>query len=273
MGQELVSVIMPTHNASKFVAGSIESILNQTYSNLELLITDDGSTDKRTIDIINNFSLRDSRVKVMLLNGNHGPGYTRNKSIERAKGRYIAFCDSDDRWFPEKLEKQIDFMKSKGCALSCTSYIICDDEDNETGINMALERISFGMMKRDNKIGCLTAIYDTQMLGGKFYMPTIRKRQDWALFLTIIKKCHIAYGITTPLAYYRHRNNSVSNKKLALIKYNIKVYEQILGFSRFKAVMYFFIFFLPTYYAKIRKRKRDSTAYISKYKKTNNPSA
>lgn len=72
MEQELVSVIMPTHNASKFVAGSIESILNQTYSNLELLITDDGSTDKRTIDIINNFSLRDSRVKVMLLNGNHG---------------------------------------------------------------------------------------------------------------------------------------------------------------------------------------------------------
>ena len=273
MEKDLVSVIMPTYNASKFLAGSIDSVLNQTYTNLELLIADDCSSDPDTIEILKRYQKQDARVRVFFQKQNLGPGKVRNICIHNAKGRYIAFCDSDDRWFPEKLEKQIGFMKSKGCALSCTSYILCDDEDNETGVNMALERISFNMMKRDNKIGCLTAIYDTQLLGGKFYMPTIRKRQDWALFLTIIKKCHIAYGITTPLAYYRHRNNSVSNKKLSLIKYNIKVYEQILGFSRFKAVMYFFIFFLPTYYAKIRKRKRDSAAYISKYKKTNNPSA
>ena len=118
-------------------------------------------------------------------------------------------------------------------------------------------------MKRDNKIGCLTAIYDTEVLGEKVYMPTIRKRQDWALFLTIIRKCRMAYGITEPLAYYRHRNNSVSNKKLTLIKYNIKVYEEILGFCRLKAIAYFFMLFLPTYCAKVRKRKRDSNKYIS----------
>ena len=106
MRPELVSVIMPTYNAGKFLADSIESILSQTYANLELLITDDCSTDG-TIDILKDFSQRDKRVKVKYLKSNVGPAIARNRSIERAKGRYIAFCDCDDRWMPEKLERQI----------------------------------------------------------------------------------------------------------------------------------------------------------------------
>ena len=154
--------------------------------------------------------------QILYLKENHGAGYARNKSIERAKGRYIAFCDSDDRWTTDKLEKQIAFMNEKKCALSCASYIIFDGEtQEEIGFCTAPKKITYGMMKRDNKVGCLTAIYDIKMLGRKFFMPTIRKRQDWALFLQIIKECKVCYSYPSkPLAYYCVRKNSISSLSL-----------------------------------------------------------
>lgn len=262
MQRDLVSVIMPTFNCSKYLKASIDSILNQTYHDVELLITDDHSTDEETLSILRQYNEQEGRVDVLFLDTNKGPGYVRDKSIERAKGRYIAFCDSDDRWFPDKLEKQLALMLARDCALVCSSYIICDDDDIETGINLAPPRISFRMLKRDNKIGCSTAMYDTHKLGQKFLMPDLRKRQDWGLFLTIIKKCRMAYAIEYPLAYYRNRRKSVSSNKLSLVKYNIRVYEKVLGFSKIKAYFYFLFLFLPTYYIKVQKRKMDSKKYM-----------
>ena len=252
---------MPTYNAGKFLVDSIESVLNQTYTNLELLITDDGSTDN-TIDILKDYSERDERVKVMYLKDNVGPAVARNRSIERAKGRYIAFCDCDDRWFPEKLEKQIAHMTRKDCALCSSSYLICDDNNKVIGINISPKHLTLGMMKRDNKLGCLTAVYDIQRLGHKFYMPAIRKRQDWALFLNILKECQICFCLTEPLAYYRERENSVSSNKLSLVKYNVNVYETVFGYTRPKAYLYFLFRFLPSYYLKVLKRNRDSKRYL-----------
>lgn len=262
MKQDLVSVIMPTFNAGKFLSASIDSILNQTYKNLELVISDDGSTDPLTLKTLKEYAEKDNRVKVEYYQHNNGPGFARNKSIERAQGRYIAFCDSDDRWFPEKLEKQIALMKAKNCALSCTSYIICDTQDRETGIVIAPERITFSMEKHDNKVGCLTAIYDTQRLGKKYFMPLLRKRQDWALFISILRDSEPAYTLTEPCAYYRQRSASVSSNKFSLIKYNVKVYETVLGFPKWKAFLYFLFVFLPTYYTKILKRCADSRNYL-----------
>ena len=132
---------MPTYNAGKFLVDSIESVLGQTYTNLELLITDDGSTDN-TIDILKDYSERDKRVKVKYLKDNVGPGVARNRSIERAKGRYIAFCDCDDRWFPDKLEKQIAHMTRKDCALCSSSYLICDDNNKVIGINISPKHLT-----------------------------------------------------------------------------------------------------------------------------------
>lgn len=264
MSQELVSVIMPTYNTGKFLSDSIESVLNQTYTNLELLITDDGSTDPLTLEILRKYQEQDDRVKVEYLNYKQGPACSRNNSIQRAQGRYIAFCDSDDQWMPHKLERQISFMKEKDCALCSASYITCNDQNEEDGIFISPERISFSMLKRDNKIGCLTAVYDTQLLGGKYYMPALQKRQDWGLFLNILKKSHLAYAITEPLAYYRHRSHSVSSNKFSLINYNIKVYETVLGFSHLKAYAYFFCLFLPTYFLKIQKKKYDSKLFLKK---------
>ena len=262
MNQELVSVIMPTYNAGEYLSDSIASVLRQTHRNLELLITDDCSTEAETRRILQHYSKLDPRVKVEYLKENRGPGYARNQSIKRAVGRYIAFCDCDDRWMADKLERQIAHMERKSCALCSSSYIICDEDGNHQGISISPERITYGMLKRDNKIGCSTAIYDTQLLGRKFYMPTLRKRQDWAMLLTILRECKVCHAITDPLSIYRRRSGSVSSDKFSLIKYNVRVYHDILGFSMLKSYLYFYFLFLPSYFLKVMKRRRDSRRFL-----------
>lgn len=259
---ELVSVIMPTHNSSKFLAASIDSILGQTYQNLELLITDDCSTDS-TRELLESYAAKDPRVKVEYLTKNCGPAIARNKSIERANGRYIAFCDSDDRWLPEKLEKQIHHMDKHDCALCSASYLICDEDGQVIGVNYSPSYLTLKAMKHDNKIGCLTAIYDTKRLGHKYYMPAIRKRQDWALFLNILKDCQICFCVKEPLALYSHHSEgSVSSDKMTLIKYNVNVYETVFGYSKFKSWVFFLFLFLPSYFFKVMRVKFDSKKYI-----------
>ena len=268
MQEELVSVIMPTYNSGRHLAASIDSILNQTYRNLELLITDDNSNDADTISTLKHYSEKDERVKLLLLENNKGPGYSRDKSIERAQGRYIAFCDSDDLWMPDKLELQIAFMNEKQCVLSYTSYLLIDEDDQETGIVIAPPSITFEELMRDNKVGCLTAIYDTKLLGRKYYMPFIRKRQDWGLFLTILRDSKsTAYAIQEPLAYYRESANSVSSNKLGLVKYNVRIYHEVIGFPKWKSYLYFTFVFMPTYFVKLLKRECDSFVYLRKRKK------
>lgn len=263
MGKDMVSVIMATYNGGEYLAASIGSILCQTYANLELLISDDGSTEQLAIETLQEYARKDSRVKVEFLQGHHGPAATRNNAIRRATGRYIAFCDSDDRWMPQKLERQIALMEAKGCALSSSSYIICDAGGRETGISISPREISLRMLKHDNKIGCLTAVYDIQRLGRKFYMPLLAKRQDWALFLDILQHVAPAYALTEPLAYYRQRSNSLSSNKLSLVKYNVKVYETVFGFSHWKAIAYFTAVFMPCHLVKVAKRLRDSQQFMA----------
>lgn len=249
MNKDLVSVIMPSYNASRFIGASIDSVLGQTYQNLELLISDDHSTDEETIGLLKEYAKKDSRVRIFLLPENNGAGYARNNSIKEARGRYIAFCDSDDRWTPEKLEKQIQFMEEKKCCLSFSSYLVCGVNDERKGIVIAPSVLTLSNLKHDNKIGCLTAIYDTKPYG-KFFMPTIRKRQDWALFLTIIQKCEKAYGMIEPLAIYRRVPGSISANKIKLVKYNAKVYQHVFGYSVPASYLYVFFIFLPTYFLK-----------------------
>lgn len=246
MACDLVSVIMPTFNECRFLVESIESVLHQSYSNLELLITDDHSVNAQVREILTDYATRDARVRVFFLEENKGPGYARNNSIEQAKGRYIAFCDSDDRWAIDKLEKQVAFMKQTNACLSYTSYYRCNQSGKITGVVEALKKMPFRTLKHDNKIGCLTAMYDTYVCGKRF-MPSMRKRQDWALFLSIVKEYGTAYGLTEPLAYYRNRKASVSTKKCSLVKYNAMVYQKVLHYSVLKSYLYVLFVFMPVY--------------------------
>ena len=248
MEEALVSIIMPSFNGAKYIAASIESIISQTYKNWELIITDDCSTDG-TQAIIKSYASRDTRIRSFFFDKNQGSGATRNKSIEEARGRYIAFCDSDDRWLPEKLEKQLAFMQSNDYAFTFASYYTCNEEGTVNGIIIAPEKQTLTNTKRDDKIGFLTAIYDTKRCP-KLMMPLQRKRQDWAYVLMIHQKVGNAYALKEPLAIYRLHQNSISHNKWSLIKYNAAVYQEVFDYGKLRSYAYLFTFFLPTYFVK-----------------------
>lgn len=243
MKDNLVSIITPTYNSSCFVAETIESIISQTYTNWELLITDDCSTDN-TWEILNKYAQKDTRIKIFKLDKNSGAGIARNNSIKQASGRYIAFCDSDDLWLPEKLKKQIKFMVDNRCYLSFSSYRCINEKGEFIKSIKAKKILTYNILLRNNYIPCLTAIYDTSGIG-KIFMPEIRKRQDWAFWLKIVKITDYALGIAEPLALYRIRNNSLSYNKFNLLKYNLTIYKDIENFSTLKSylLMVQFIFF------------------------------
>ena len=258
MSQDLVSVIIPCYNAGSYLRACVESVLRQTYRHIEVLIIDDCSTQEETHKVLDELEQTDNRIKIFYLDKNSGPAVARNEGIIRAQGRYIAFCDSDDMWHPTKLERQIAYMEEKQCALCSTSYYIVDESNSIIGIVRSPSKITYQMYKRDNKIGCLTAIYDTKLLGKKYFMPLLRKRHDWGLFMKILRDIKFCYPVTQPLAYYRRRQNSISSDKTSLIKYNVNIYKQILGYPTLKAYLYFFFSFLPTYLLKVVKIKWDS---------------
>lgn len=240
-----VSIITPSFNCAKYIGSTIRSIQAQTYRNWELLITDDCSTDNSQ-DIILQYSKIDPRIKLFTLEKNLGAGAARNNSIKESKGRYIAFCDSDDCWYPEKLEKQLRFMSEKNCSMVYSSYMTCNEEGETTGIVVCRNKETLSSLKKDDKIGCLTVIYDTTKVG-KVFMPIIRKRQDWAMKLKVLQICRLAYGIKEPLAYYRLRENSISRNKFSLIKYNIAVYHEVFGWNKLRSFSFFMFTFIPSY--------------------------
>lgn len=251
-GEEgLVSIIMPTWNSSRYVASSIKSILGQTYGNWELIVTDDCSTDD-TMSILQDFARKDKRIRVLRNEKNGGAGVARNNSIAAARGRYLAFCDSDDRWTPDKLETQLEFMKAKNVALCFSPYYTCDSRDQYLGYISAPQRVTLFQMMCDNKIGFLTAIYDTALLG-KHSMPNQRKRQDHAMLLNLLKVCHFAYSVQEPLAHYRIHPGNMSGRKISLIKYNAQTYTEVFGWPKLLSYAFLFSFFMPTYFCKKAK--------------------
>lgn len=237
MNNELISIITPSYKSARFISQTIESVLAQSYQNWEMIIVDDVSPDNSN-EIIEEYCKKDSRVKLIKLKQNSGPAVARNRAIEEAQGRYIAFLDADDLWKAEKLEKQMKFMKEKSCALSYSAYETMTEEGTVENkyINPPL-KISYKDLLKSNYIGCLTAIYDTQKLG-KVYMPLISKRQDYGLWLRILKKTDFAYGVNEPLAIYRIMSNSISSNKFKLLKYHYKLFTEFENINSIKALYY-----------------------------------
>lgn len=232
---ELVSIITPSYNSQAYISQTIESILAQTYSNWELLITDDCSTDQ-TIDIIKSYQKKDGRIRLFLSSKNQGAGAARNNSIKKASGHYIAFCDSDDLWIPEKLKIQVDFIVKIKSPLIFSSYNIIKQSGGYLKTKYAKSHVTYSQMLAYNYIGCLTVLYDSTKIG-KRYFSDIRKRQDYAMWLTIIRQIKNARGIKQPLAEYRLRKGSISQNKLALLKYNWLVYYKTQKFNKIKSTI------------------------------------
>ena len=218
----LVSIITPNYNCSRFIAQTIESVLSQTYTDWEMLVVDDCSTDD-SYDIALEYASKDNRIKVIRNDKNSGAAVSRNKAIEIAQGEFIAFLDSDDLWSPIKLEKQIAFMRENHCDFSFCEYEHIDEGNNSLHkIANVITHLTYRKMLLHCWPGCLTVMYN-QNVTGKVYAEDIKKNNDHALFLRVLKKCNNAMGIKQVLAQYRIRRGSISRKKSTIIKYYIQV--------------------------------------------------
>ena len=250
MRNDYISIITPTYNSSEYIEETIDSILNQTYKNWELLIIDDGSIDN-TQDIINNYRKNDKRIKLFVNDKNFGSAISRNIGIRNSSGRFIAFLDSDDLWCPDKLSKQISFMISNKHPFTYSYYSKIDEQGLVLNdIDNLPDKVSYKSSLKSNKIGCLTAIYDTQFFG-KVYMENLKKRQDLTLWLKLLKEYNYAYCCKEILAFYRIRKKSLSSNKLKLVKYHWIIYRQIEELNFLKS-----FYFLSHYiFIKIFKNK------------------
>lgn len=232
-----VTIITPIFNAEEFLCDSVNSVLAQTHRNWELILVDDCSFDS-SFEIAENFCRADSRIRCCRLEHNSGAAVARNVGIELAQGRYIAFLDSDDMWMRDKLEKQIDFMRSFGYAFTYTWYECITEHAELTGrILRPAAKVSYKELLKSNRIGCLTAVYDTERLG-KCYMPLIRKRQDYGLWLKILRREKEAHCLQEPLALYRIRKTSISSNKIEMLKYHWDLYRHEEKLSVVSAAYY-----------------------------------
>jgi teichuronic acid biosynthesis glycosyltransferase TuaG len=242
MKNELVSIITPSFNSLQYIKETIVSIQNQTYTNWELIITDDCSTDG-TIEFIKKLSLSDARIKCYQLSKNCGAGVARNNSIRYASGNYIAFCDSDDLWTLDKLEKQLAFLEVNNLSFTCSAYQKIDEDGNKMGIFYPPEKITFNDLLKSCSIGCLTAIYDVSKIG-KIYMPDIRRRQDYGLWLKIFKIIGSTEVMSTQVtAYYRIRKDSISRNKIRAALFHYQILREYGEGSFLKSIYYFIIYF------------------------------
>lgn len=232
-----VSIVMPSYNSLATIKDSIDSIIKQSYSNWELLITDDCSTDG-TQDYLHEMVNKDPRIKVFYNSTNLGAGASRNSSIAAAEGRFIAFLDSDDSWHKDKLLRQIAFMIQNSYPLTYTWYRKVDQFGTPGGLVCSPKNVSHSQLLKSNVIGCLTAIYDTKILG-KVFMPTIRKRQDMALWLNILQRVDYAWCLEEELAYYREGVNTLSSNKLKVLFSQWGFYRDYLKFDLLRSVYYF----------------------------------
>lgn len=239
---DLVSIITPAYNCEKYISEAIESVLSQTYLNWEMIIVNDMSSDN-TGSIVNDYIKKDNRIKLINLEQNSGAAIARNTALDKAKGKFIAFLDSDDRWKKDKLEKQIKFMKENNYGFSFSKYEYIIDENNKRQkIFDVPERLNYTQALKNTVIGCLTVVIDKSIVGD-FRMPLVRRGQDNLTWLMILKNGNIAYGLNENLAEYRVVNGSLSNNKIIALKRQWKNYRREVKLPLVKCI-YYYIFYV-----------------------------
>jgi len=250
----LVSVIMPSYNSSAYIEEAIKSVQKQTYKNWELWVIDDFSED-HTKERVENLMILDQRLRLIVNAENLGAGLSRNKGIDAANGAFIAFLDADDIWLPKKLQLQIDFMQQHDLAMTFASYLLMDDSGKQTGkMVKALPKLTYKKLLTSNYVGNLTGIYNVEKLG-KIYAPLFRKRQDWALWISILEKIGETKAIDEVLASYRIRKDSISQNKFALLKYNFLIYYRFLDQGLFRSLNSMRIFLWEHFFVKKKQIK------------------
>ena len=228
---DMVSVIMPAYNSEEYIRESIESVLVQTYSNWELLIVDDGSTDK-TASIVQEY--KDIRIHY-LHQSNCGVAAARNHGIREARGRYVAFLDSDDLWLPEKLARQLQFMKEQNIVFSYTWYRQFQETPaNCSEVVQTYPSVCYQELLKGNDIGCLTVMLDRQTYPD-IEMLTVR-HEDYVTWLNLLKQGGMAYALPMDLARYRKLKTSLTGSKWRSMRWTWEVYRKAEQLSYFKSL-------------------------------------
>ena len=239
MKEDLVSIVVPVYNSEKFITETIDTVKQQTYTNWELLLVNDCSTDNSE-KIIQKYK-EDERIKLINLKENSGAAIARNEGIKQSKGKYVAFLDADDFWLPNKLEKQIKFMQDNQFSFTYTGYEFTDEDGNKTGkiVNVP-ESITYKQALKNTTIFTSTVIFDVEKLGKELIsMPNVRRGQDTATWWKVLKTGVIAEGLNENLSLYRRSSNTLSSNKMKALKRTWNLYRNIEHFSVFKSFYYF----------------------------------
>ena len=230
-----VSIITPVFNSSKFLEETIASVLNQTFTDWEWMITDDQSTDN-SVEIIQ--KINDSRIQLILSDKNGGAGHARNLSLKQASGRFITFLDADDFWEPNFLEEMISFMKKENTELAYSNYARCDENLNPVIEDFKADKpVTFDNLLKTCRLSLLSSMYDSQRVG-KEYFPEGSKREDHVMWLNLLKKIPVGKPLPKTMAKYRMHQSSISRKKSNIVKDQYLVYKDYMNFSTVKSLYY-----------------------------------
>jgi len=225
---DMVSVITPAWNSEKYIEETIRSVQRQSYTNWEMIIVDDGSTDN-TVKIVENISKNDTRIRLIKLKENGGAAKARNCALMEAGGRFIAYLDADDIWKPDKLKKQVQFMQENRYGFSCTSYEVIDDSGKPLNkyIHM-LPKVDYYGFLTHNLLQTVGIMVDTSIVDRKYLiMPDMKRRQDAATWLNILRAGFCCYGLDEILAEYRRTKNSLSSNKFKAAKNMWFLYRKV----------------------------------------------
>jgi teichuronic acid biosynthesis glycosyltransferase TuaG len=252
----LVAVIMPCHNGERTLRQAVESVLAQTFTDWELVIVDDGSTDG-SASIIEQMAAAEPRIRLLRNTTPSGAAAARNRALRETYARYVAFLDSDDAWLPDKLQVQLRAMQDSGAALACSSYDVMDGDGKITGtVHADSGKLTYHQALGYNPIGCLTVVLDRSLCGAVQFDPTLPRSEDYQLWLSILRQGLIGISVSDTLGLYRVHGKSLSSNKLAAARCRWLVYR---GFERLGllASTYYFIVYAATGVVKmLRMRQR-----------------
>ena len=233
---KLVSVIMPYFKKKKFISDSISSILSQTYENLEIILIDD-ELSLESKNLLNDISKSDKRIKLISNYSNLGAGFSRNNAIKNSNGNYIAFCDCDDVWKENKLERQINFMEKNDYNFTFTAYQIINEIGKIIGSRNVKKKISFKELIKSCDIGLSSVIIKKNIFDEKkILFPNLKTKEDYVLWLKLAKENVGLYGLQENLSYWRKTNNSLSSSVIQKLVDGYRVYSIHLGFNFFKSL-------------------------------------
>lgn len=238
MEMDLVSIIVPVYNAEKFLKETIQTVLQQSYENWELLLVNDCSKDDSK-KIASSFLC--DKIKWYDMKKNSGAALTRNKGIELSNGRYLCFLDADDIWEKDKLKKQVAFMKKHDCEFSFTGYEFADANGTPNGKKVFVpNKISYKQALKNTTIWTSTVMFDMKKLNKEdIFMPNVKRGQDTATWWKVLKKIKCAYGLNEILSYYRRTNESLSANKFVALKRTWHLYRNVEQLNLFSSAFYF----------------------------------